>query len=113
MVTCHNHVLAEICHIAHLSVKVEMGSNLTSDHNHSCSADILLPNWAFGKPAAFDISVTSQLNPKIVPIAALSVGAAAMSTEEHKHALGWYCIPLVADPITASRLWLYALRNHV
>ena len=102
MVTRHNnHVLVETCHIAHLSVKVEMGSNLTSDHDHSCPEDILLTNWALGKPAAFDISVTSLLNPKTVPVAALSVGAAAMSTEEHKHALGWYCLSLVADPMGA------------
>ena len=68
MVTCHKHlhnVLAETCHKAHLSMKVEMGSNLTPDHDHSCPADILLPNWALGKPAAFDILETSPLNPKV------------------------------------------------
>ena len=88
VVTRHNqlrNVLAETCRIAHLSVKVEMGSNLTSEHDHSRPADILLPNWALGKPAAFDISVTSPLNPKIVSVAGLSAGAAALSTEERKH----------------------------
>ena len=88
-----------------MSVKVEMGSNLTSDHDHSRPADILLPNWALGKPAAFDISVTSPLNPNVLSVAGLSAGAAALSTEERKHmendpkcnALGWYCIPLVAE----------------
>ena len=87
------------------SVKVEMGSNLTSEHDHSRPADILLPNWALGKPAAVDISVTSPLNPKIVSVAGLSAGAAALSTEERKHnendpkcnALGWYCVPLVTE----------------
>ena len=108
MVIRHNHlrnVLVETSRRAHLSVKVEMGSNLTPDHDHSCPADILLPNWALGKPAAFDISVTSPLNPKILSVAGLSVGAAALSTEERKHtendpkcnALGWCCIPLVAE----------------
>ena len=108
MVICHKHlrnVLVETCRRAHLSVKVEMGSNLTSDHDHSRPADILLPNWALGKPAAFDISVTSPLNPKIVSVAALSAGAAALSTEELKHtendpkcnALGLCCIPLVSE----------------
>ena len=79
----HNHlcnVLVEACRRAHLNVKVEMGSILTSDDDHSCPADILLPNWALGKPA--DISVTSPLNPKIVSVAGLSAGAAALSTEE-------------------------------
>ena len=66
---------------------MEMGSNLTSEHDHSRPADILLPNWALGKPAAFDISVTSPLNPKIVSVAGLSAGAAALSTEERKHIL--------------------------
>ena len=55
-----------------------MGSNLTSEHDHSRPADILLPNWALGKPAAFDISVTSPLNPKIVSVAGLSAGAACL-----------------------------------
>ena len=98
-------VLVETCHRAHLSVMVEMGCNLTSDHDHSRPTDILLPNWAFGKPSAFDISVTSSLNPKIVSVAGLSAVAAALSTEERKHtendpkcnALGWCCIPLVAE----------------
>eukprot|EP00731_Ephydatia_muelleri_P009839 Em0005g425a len=108
VVTRHNqlrNVLAETCRIAHLSVKVEMGSNLTSEHDHSRPADILLPNWALGKPAAFDISVTSPLNPKIVSVAGLSAGAAALSTEERKHtendpkcnAFGWCCVPLVTE----------------
>ena len=108
VVTRHNqlrNVLAETCRRAHLSVKVEMGSNLTSEHDHSRPADILLPNWALGKRAAFDISVTSPLNPKIVSVAGLSAGAAALSTEERKHtendpkcnALGWYCVPLVTE----------------
>ena len=47
---------------------MEMGSNLTSEHDHSRPADILLPNWALGKSAAFDISVTSPQNPKIVSV---------------------------------------------
>ena len=88
VVTRHNqlrNVLAETCRRAHLSVKVEMGSNLTSEHDHSRPADILLPNWALGKPAAFDISVTSPLNPKIISVAGLLAGAAALSTEERKH----------------------------
>ena len=107
-VTSHNqlrNVLVETCRRAHLSVKVEMGSNLTSEHDHSRPADILLPNWALGKPAAFDISVTSPLNPKIISVVGLSAGAAALSTEERKHTesdpkrnvLGWCCVPLVTE----------------
>ncbi|KAL5487053.1 hypothetical protein EMCRGX_G019610 [Ephydatia muelleri] len=108
VVTRHNqlrNVLAETCRRAHLSIKVEMGSNLTFEHDHSRPADMLLPNRALGKPAAFDISVTSPLNPKIISVAGLSAGAAALSTEERKHtendpkcnALGWCCVPLVTE----------------
>ena len=43
-------------------IDMEMGSNLTSEHDHSRPADILLPNWAPGKPA------TSPLNPQIVSV---------------------------------------------
>ncbi|KAL5473798.1 hypothetical protein EMCRGX_G028354 [Ephydatia muelleri] len=47
---------------AHLSAKVEGGSNLTHDHTHSRPANILVRNWSVDKPAAFDLSVTSPLN---------------------------------------------------
>ena len=53
------HVLAETYHRAHLGVQVETGNDSTADHSHSCPADLLLINWATGKTAAFDISVTS------------------------------------------------------
>ncbi|KAL5510209.1 hypothetical protein EMCRGX_G005717 [Ephydatia muelleri] len=51
------------------------------------------------------VGVTSPLNPKIVSVAGLSAGAAALSTEERKHtendpkcnALGWCCVPLVTE----------------
>ena len=59
VVTRHNKLrdtLAETCRRAHLSVKVEAGSNLTKDHSHTCPADILVPNWSMGKLAAFDLS---------------------------------------------------------
>ena len=69
--------LAEACRRAHLSVKVEAGCNLTLDHSHSRPADILVPNWSVGKPAAFDLSVTSPLNLNILLEAGLTAGAAA------------------------------------
>ena len=55
-------VFADSCHLAHLSVKVEVGNNLTPDHGHTRPADVLVHNWSQGKPAAFDFSVTSPLN---------------------------------------------------
>eukprot|EP00731_Ephydatia_muelleri_P015211 Em0008g931a len=55
-------VVAESCRLAHLSVKVEAGNNLTPDHSHTRPADVLVQNWSRGRPAAFDICVTSPLN---------------------------------------------------
>ena len=56
--------VAKLCRLAHLSVKVEAGNNLTpaADHRHTRPADVLVQNWSRGRPAAFDICVTSPLN---------------------------------------------------
>ena len=56
-------VLAESCRRAHL---VEMGSNVTPNHSRTRPADLLVPNLVLGKPVAFDLSVTSPLNPPII-----------------------------------------------
>ncbi|KAL5479457.1 hypothetical protein EMCRGX_G022983 [Ephydatia muelleri] len=108
VVTRHNtlrDVLAEICHRAHLGVQVEAGNDLTADHSHTRPADLLLTNWATGKTAAFDISVTSPLNTLTLLEAGVSAGSAAQATETRKHMandakcneLGWLCVPLVAE----------------
>ena len=108
MVTWHNKLrdtLAETCRRAHLSVKVKAGSNLTKDHSHTRPADILVPNWSLGKPAAFDLSVTSPLNSNVLLEAGLAAGQAARATEERKHKendtkckeLGWVCVPMVVE----------------
>ena len=47
-------VFAGSCRLAHLGVKVEVGNNLTQDHDHTRPADVLIHNWSLGKPAAFD-----------------------------------------------------------
>ena len=59
---CDVNVLAETCHRAHHGVQVEAGNDLMADHSNTHPADLLLTNWATGKTAAFDISVTSPLN---------------------------------------------------
>ena len=46
--------------------KVEVGNNLSRDHNKTRPADILLPNWFLGRTAALDVSITSPLNPVIL-----------------------------------------------
>ena len=77
---------------------MEAGSNLSKDHSHTRPADILVPNWSLGKPAAFDLSVTSPLN--VLLEAGLAAGQAARATEQRKNdakckELGWVCIPMV------------------
>ena len=84
---------------------MEAGSNLTLDLSHSCPADILVPNWSVGKPAASDLSVTSPLNLNVLLEAGLTAGVAARATEPRKHEandgkcreLGWVCVPMVVE----------------
>ena len=98
-------VLAETCHWTHLGVQVEAGNDLMANHSHTHPADLLLINWATGKTAAFDISVTSQLNTHTLMEVGVSAGYAALATEGRKHRVndakcgehGWLCIPLVAE----------------
>ena len=69
MVLRHNHLrdaFVEFCHQAHLCVKLEGGSGLTSDTSHSRPANVLVRDWAQGKPTAFDITLTSPLSPAIL-----------------------------------------------
>ena len=65
-------VFADSCRLAHLGVKVEVGNNLTQDHDHTRPADVLVHNWSLGKPAAFDFCVTSLLNSFILSEAGVS-----------------------------------------
>ena len=66
---------------------------------------ILVQGWDRGKPAAFDVTVTSPLTPVSLNNASASVGAAAYAAECRKHAandtrcqeLGWLCIPLAVE----------------
>eukprot|EP00731_Ephydatia_muelleri_P009253 Em0004g1591a len=70
-------------------------------------ADILVPNWMIGKPAAFDLTVVSQLNSTTLQLneAGARSGSAAGKAEVRKHnandakctELGWVFIPLVVE----------------
>eukprot|EP00731_Ephydatia_muelleri_P021879 Em0014g470a len=71
----------------------------------SPSSDVLVPNWDLGKPAAFDLSVTSTLQSSALLETSVTAGSAALLTENRKHnnsdkkcdELGWACIPLVVE----------------
>ena len=76
----HNHlhdVFVDFCRRAHLSVSVEKGHGLTSDHSHTRPADVLIAAWDRGKPAAFDVTVTSPLCPAILRESCRSSDAAS------------------------------------
>ena len=98
-------VVLQTCHRACISAKAEAGSGLERDLLHTRPADILASNWLCGKPAAFDLSVTSPLNPSLLSEAGLTAGSAAVSAELKKHSandakcseLGWTCILLVVE----------------
>ena len=81
---------------------MEAGSDLTADHSHTRPADLLLTNWATGKTAAFDVSVTSLLNTLTLLEAGVSAGSAARATEDRKHKANdakcdELCVPLVTE----------------
>ena len=92
----------ESCRQAGVGGKMEVGSGL--GHNEWCTqpADVLVPNWDLGKPAAFDLIVATSLNQSILNEA---TGSSARVSEQRKHAsndvkcseLGWSCIPLAVE----------------
>ena len=108
VVTCHNHLrdtFAEFCHRAYLPVRVEVGYGLSGDCINTRPADVLVQGWDRGKPAAFDITVTSPLTPATLRDASTFSGTAAHAAECRKHStndarcqeLGWVCIPLAVE----------------
>eukprot|EP00731_Ephydatia_muelleri_P017233 Em0010g331a len=108
VVSRHNKIrdiLVETCRLAHIGVQVEVGNNLTHDHNKTRPADILLSNWFLGKPAALDVSITSLLTP-FNPFGSESLGQVCCSGHRGKEhqandpkcsELGWVCVPMVAE----------------
>ena len=108
MVSRHNMLrdtFVEFCHRACLGPQLEMGSGVGCYNQRTRPADVLVPNWDLGRPAAFDLSVTSTLHSAILTEASMTAGSAAFSAETRKHnrnddeckELGWVCIPLVVE----------------
>ena len=98
-------VVLQTCHRACISAKAEAGSGLGHELRNTRPADILASNWLCGKPAVFDLTVVSPLNPTFISEAGCTAGSAAVAAELRKHSanyakcseLGWTCIPLVAE----------------
>ena len=97
-------VLLESCRHACLGPQVEARSGLGHEGHRTRSADILIPRWDLGKPAALDLTVTSTLNSSTCTLLETGVtsGSAALAAEVCKHnandakcsELGWTCIPI-------------------
>ena len=66
---------------------------------------MLVEGWERGKPAAFDITVTSPLCPVFLGEASQVAGAAALAAETRKHIandikcqeLDWACVPIAVE----------------
>ncbi|KAL5484072.1 hypothetical protein EMCRGX_G020511 [Ephydatia muelleri] len=97
-------VFYDFCQRACLGPRLEMGCGAGSDSQFR-PADVLVPNWDLGKPAVFDLSVTSTLQSSALLEASMTAGSAALLAENRKHnnsdkkcdELGWACIPLVVE----------------
>ena len=88
MVLRHNQqqdIFIDLCHKANFGVKVEAGSTLAPDLSRSHPADALVNNWMGGIPAAFDVTVTSQLIPVLLHEASVMARTAARLAEQRKH----------------------------
>ena len=57
--------------------QMEVGSGLGHDERCTRLADVLVPNWDLGKPAAFDLTVASPLNQSILNEACVTAGSSA------------------------------------
>ena len=108
VVSRHNRVrdtLFEFCQRACLGAQLEAGSSLGHEARQTRPADVLIPNWELGKPAAIDLCVTSPLNSNTLQVACVTPNSAAMQAEQRKHhsndakceELGWVCIPLFVE----------------
>ena len=95
----------ESCRQAGVGGQMEVGSGLGHDERRTRPADVLVPNWDLGKPAAFDLTVASPLNQSILNEVCVTAGSSARVSEQRKHAsndvkcseLGWSCIPLAVE----------------
>ena len=105
MVAHHNilhDVFVECYRRTNVSAQVEVGSGFGHDKCNTRLADVLVPNWSLGMPAAFDLTITSPLNPSTLSEAGVTAGSAASVAECHKHVLndpkcselGWKYTPL-------------------
>ena len=88
MVTRHNRIrdtIFELCQRACLGAQLEAGSSLGHEKRQTRPADILVPNWELGQPAAVDLSITSLLCHENIQVACVMTGSAALQAKKRKH----------------------------
>ena len=76
---------------------MEKGHGLTRDHSHTRPADVLIAGWDRGRPAAFDVTVTSPLCPVILRESCRSSGAASTAAETARAASFSPMVPYVRN----------------
>ena len=84
VVSRHNQLrntFLESCRQAGVGGQMEVGSGLGHDEQRTRPAEVLVPNWELGKPAAFDLTVASPLNPSTLTEACATVGSSAQVSE--------------------------------
>ena len=87
--------------------QIEAGSGLGHEVHRTWPADILIPHWDLGKPAALDLIVTSTLNSSTLMEAGVTSGSVALAAEVRKHNVndakcsklhvGWTYIPIAEE----------------
>ena len=81
---------------------MEVRSGLRHDARRTQPADALLPNWVLGKPAAFDLTVTSPLTPITLNEASVTSGSRTQAADTKCSACAW-----VGECVFGSRdLWV-------
>ena len=83
----HRDVFVESCHRACSGGLVKVGNGLGLDRLPYRPADVLINNWHLGKPAAFDLTIPSPLNPTTLTEAGVRCGSSALGS--HMDAGAW------------------------
>eukprot|EP00731_Ephydatia_muelleri_P027063 Em0018g1163a len=73
-----------LCSLCPDTMLDSLGHHASTYHSHTRPADVLVQNWSRGRPAAFDICVTSQLNTLTLSEVGVCAGAAAQAGEARK-----------------------------
>ena len=78
-------MLEECCRRGNVSAQVKVSSGFGHDKCNTRPADVMVSHWSLGKPAAFDLTVASPLNPFILSEAGVKAGSAALKAVRRKH----------------------------